>query len=161
MTGTDNCRKNSFKTPATTCTVYSSKLTWSIPESARDNAGKKKNTINRRWWKQGWDQVCLDTVLFPCSLRKQPTFRDAATGFPAKWVQKFHNDDVSLPRFWLVVLRDKFASTNQKHCPDQGSDTSSVWNFCTPFSFSRRNQWWLFSRGILRVAVRFTVVFVT
>lgn len=44
MTGTDNCRKNSFKTPATTCTVYSSKLTWSIPESARDNAGKKKKT---------------------------------------------------------------------------------------------------------------------
>ena len=45
----------------------------------------KKTTINRRWWKQGWDQVCLDTVLFPCSLRKQPTFRDATTGFPAKW----------------------------------------------------------------------------
>ena len=45
MTGTDNCRKNSFKTPATTCTVYSSKLTWSIPESARDNAGQKKRQL--------------------------------------------------------------------------------------------------------------------
>ena len=27
-------------------------------------------------------------------------------------MQKFHPDDVSLPRFWLVVLRDKFASNN-------------------------------------------------
>ena len=25
-------------------------------------------------------------------------------------------------------------STNQEHYPDQGSDTSSVWNFCTRFS---------------------------
>ena len=28
----------------------------------------------------------------------------------------------------------KFASTNQKHCPDLGSDASSVWNFCARFS---------------------------
>ena len=110
MTGTDNCRKNSFKTPATTCTVYSSKLTRSIPESARDNAGKKKNTINRRWWKQGWDQVCLDTLLFPCSLRKQPTFRDAATGFPAKWRlrNEYRNSIMMTYRYpdsdWLCCL---------------------------------------------------------
>ena len=35
--------------------------------------------------------------------------------------QKFHTNDVSLPRFgWcfrLVVLLEKFASTNQKHTP--------------------------------------------
>ena len=30
----------------------------------------------------------------------------------------------------LVVPHGKFASTNQKHCTDLGSDTSSVWNFC-------------------------------
>ena len=28
----------------------------------------------------------------------------------------------------------KFASTNQKHYPDPGSDASSVWNFCARFS---------------------------
>ena len=32
--------------------------------------------------------------------------------------------------FWLVVPRGKSASTNQKHYPDLGSHTSSVWNFC-------------------------------
>ena len=32
------------------------------------------------------------------------------------------------------MLRGKFASTNQKHYPDLGSDTSSVWNFCRRFS---------------------------
>ena len=32
------------------------------------------------------------------------------------------------------MLRGKFASTNQKHYPDLGSDTSSVWNFCSRFS---------------------------
>ena len=35
-------------------------------------------------------------------------------------LQKFHTDDVSLPRsglcFWLVVPRGKGASTNQNHC---------------------------------------------
>ena len=43
--------------------------------------------------------------------------------------------------FWL---EENFASTNQKHYPDLGSDASSVWNFCTRFSdfISRGNQWW-------------------
>ena len=64
-----------------------------------------------------------------------------------KRAQKFHTDDVSLPKsgwcFWLVVPRGKFASTNQKHYPDLGSDASSVWNFCACFSdvISRGNQW--------------------
>ena len=34
----------------------------------------------------------------------------------------------------LVVQRGKFVSTSQKHYPDLGSDTSSVWNFCARFS---------------------------
>ena len=65
-----------------------------------------------------------------------------------KRAQKFHTNDASLPRsgkfFWLVVPRRKFASTNQKHYSDRGSDTSSVWNFCTLSSdvISRGNQWW-------------------
>ena len=35
--------------------------------------------------------------------------------------------------------RGKFATTNQKHYPDLGSDTSSVWSFCV---ISRENQQW-------------------
>ena len=37
-----------------------------------------------------------------------------------------------------------FASANQTHYPDLGSDTSSVWNFCShlPDVISRENQWW-------------------
>ena len=32
--------------------------------------------------------------------------------------------------FWLLVPWGKFASTNQKHYPNLGSGTSSVWNSC-------------------------------
>ena len=41
-----------------------------------------------------------------------------------------HYPDLGSASDWL-----KFASTNQKHkqYPDLGSDTSSVWNFCTRF----------------------------
>ena len=73
------------------------------------------------------------------SLRKQPTFLDATTGFPTnwrsdEWAQEFHTDDVILPRsVWclcFVMARGKLASANQKHHLDQGGDTSSaVWNF--------------------------------
>ena len=32
------------------------------------------------------------------------------------------------------MLQGKFASANQKHYPDLGSDISSVWNFCACFA---------------------------
>ena len=40
------------------------------------------------------------------SLRKQPTFGEATTGFPAKWrAQKFHTDDASsATQIWVVLL---------------------------------------------------------
>ena len=42
------------------------------------------------------------------------------------------------------MLRVKFASTNQKHYPDMGSEASSVWDFCARFGdvISRGNRWW-------------------
>ena len=76
-------------------------------------------------------------------LRKRTTFFAATNGFPRemtseKQVQKFHTDYASLPRsgyyFWLVMPHVKFASTNQKHYPDLGSDALSVWNFLAHFS---------------------------
>ena len=48
-----------------------------------------------------------------------------------KRAQKFHTDDVSLPRFASDVF---FFSTNQKHYLDLGGDGSSVWNFCARFN---------------------------
>ena len=33
-----------------------------------------------------------------------------------------------------LLIGGKFASSNQEHYLDLGSDTSSVWNFCTHFS---------------------------
>ena len=72
-------------------------------------------------------------------LRKQSTFRDAASSFPAKWrprnaeLQKFHTSQI-WECFWLFEANFPRGSTNQKHYPDLGNDTSSVWNFCSPSS---------------------------
>ena len=59
------------------------------------------------------------------SLRTQPTFGDASTGFPAKW--RLRNE-----------RRNSMLMT-----PYLGSDASSVWNFCARFSdvIWRGNQW--------------------
>ena len=89
------------------------------------------------------------------SLRKQPTFCDATTGFPAKWClrnkprksilmtcqYRHHYSDLGNASGSLKIL---LASTNQKQYPDQGSDVSSVWYFFAHFSdfISCGNQWW-------------------
>ena len=65
------------------------------------------------------------------SLRKQPTFRDDTTSFPVKWRPR---NDTTCQIGVVLRIGWKFASTNQKHYPDLGSDASSVWNFCTRFS---------------------------
>ena len=53
-----------------------------------------------------------------------------------KRARKFSSDDVSLLRsgycFWLLLTWLSKFSANQKHYPDLGSDSSSVWNFCSP-----------------------------
>ena len=56
-----------------------------------------------------------------------------------------HHPELGSASDWSYRLGfGKFASTNQKHYPDLGSDASSVWNFCARFSdvISRGNQWW-------------------
>ena len=54
------------------------------------------------------------------------------------------------PDLVSAVIDWKIASTNQKHYPDLGSDTSSVWNFCARSSdvISWGNQWWVASRNV-------------
>ena len=44
----------------------------------------------------------------------------------------------------MLLIGWNFDSTDQKHYPDLGSSTTSVWNFCARFSdvISRGNFWW-------------------
>ena len=50
------------------------------------------------------------------SLREQPTFRDATTGFPAKLrLRNELRNSVLMTRHYLDLFGWKFASTNQKH----------------------------------------------
>ena len=73
------------------------------------------------------------------SLRKTADISRRQNWFPhamkmsEERTEKFQTGDLSLSRsglcFWLVLLRRKFALTNQKHYSYLGSDTSSVWNF--------------------------------
>ena len=77
-------------------------------------------------------------------LRKQPaTFRDAINGFPRNDVWE---TSAEVPYWWRITtqIRVPRGTTNQKHHPDLGSDTSSVCNFCAWFSdvISRGNHWW-------------------
>ena len=87
------------------------------------------------------------------SLRKLLTFRGTTSSFPAKWLLRNKTGEIPYwwcvttqiwPVFLLAVPREKFPSTNQKHYPDLGNETSSVWNFCARSSnvVSRGNQWW-------------------
>ena len=93
-------------------------------------------------------------------LRKRTTLPNATNGFPAKWrLRNKCRNSILMTRhyldlrnyLWLVMPRVKFASTNQKHYPDLGSDVLSVWNFLAHFSdvSSRGNHWWcrLFSQA--------------
>ena len=61
----------------------------------------------------------FDAVNNKDSLRKQPTFGEATTGFHAKW-----------------RLRNKRRNSILMTChyPDLGSDALSVWNFLARFS---------------------------
>ena len=77
-----------------------------------------------------------------------------------KRAQKFHSDDLSRHTsgwcFWLVEANFPRRTTNQKHSPDLGSDTLSVWNFCLRSSdvIWRENQW---RRGMSAVFSGFLV----
>ena len=85
------------------------------------------------------------------SLRKQPTFHDAITPRDItfeEWLQKFHTDDASLPRYgyclWLVEnLLGLIRSTTQIWVAMETCyQSSSVWNFCARSSnvISRGNR---------------------
>ena len=76
------------------------------------------------------------------SLTKQSTLCDVTPGFSEnliKWrLRKERRNSILMTRhcrdLGSVLIGWKFASTNQKHYPDLGSDLSLVWNFCARFS---------------------------
>ena len=80
------------------------------------------------------------------------TFLDASSGFPAKWRPRndFRNSmlltcyypDLGCASDWLAAR--EICLNQSEHYPHRGSDTSSVWNFCSRFSdvISRWNQFW-------------------
>ena len=127
------------------------------------NHCREKNTLRNELH---WDtESIVEQYSLPCdkcvtlgqykltSLRKLLTFRGTTDGFPAKWLLR--NKPGEIPYWWCVTTQiwpvfsigrsaREIASTNQKHYPDLGSETSSVWNFCARSSnvVSRGNQWW-------------------
>ena len=102
--------------------------------------------------RSNWKKKILSIKDFPSLLacqKKTPIFRDAITKITSEdRLQKCYADDVlSATQIWVMLLisraERKFASTNQTHYPDLGSDTSSVWNFFSRYSvvISRENHW--------------------
>ena len=86
------------------------------------------------------------------SLRKQSTFVNPPLVSPPNGVR---GTSAEIPYWWRVTsqIEECFrlveanflrGATNQKHFPDLGSDTSSVWNFCSRFSdvILREHRWW-------------------
>ena len=94
-----------------------------------------------------WSTI-VSVTYHACSLRKQPTFGNATTGFPTKWrlrsehrnsiLTTHHYPDLGSACDWLNQISHR---TNQKYYPDLGSDLSSVLNFCIHLSDSDTVRW--------------------
>ena len=70
-------------------------------------------------------------------LRKQPTFCDNSTGFPAKWRLRNKRRNSILKTWvvlWLANANIPRGIASQKHFPDLGGNASSQWNFYARFS---------------------------
>ena len=126
--------------------VHLNHITWS-------NTAQFPMTAKKRW-----------KYFSDCSnLRKQPTFRDVATDFPAKWrlrnecrnstLMTCHYPVLESTSDWLLsVPREKFASTIQKHYKNLGTVTGHQYGICALVfgrSFPRAtiagNKWKQFS----------------
>ena len=107
--------------------VHLNHITWS-------NTAQFPMTAKKRW-----------KYFSDCSnLRKQPTFRDVATDFPAKWrlrnecrnstLMTCHYPVLESTSDWLLsVPREKFASTIQKHYKNLGTVTGHSMEFVLLF----------------------------
>ena len=97
-------------------------------------------------------EICPDHII-PVA-QKQPTFCDATVPLVSPrndFLRNERRNSILMTRHYpyLGSASDwscgKCASANQKRYPDLGRVTSSVWNFCTPFSdvFTRNVSFFL------------------
>ena len=87
------------------------------------------------------------TIPLNDSLRKQPTFGDATTGFPAKRrLRNSRRNSILMTRHYpdLGSASDWSCRVGNLFQPITSTTQIWVWNFCARFSdvISRGNQWW-------------------
>ena len=107
-------------------------------------------TMNQVRKRKVWTWLCLEVkntklklTKLLITLKKQQKFCDARLPVVYPWnkvLMTCHYQDLSSASDWLNCR----GTTNQKHYADLGSDTSSVWNFCSRSShfIFTGNQWW-------------------
>ena len=67
-------------------------------------------------------------ILIWCSLRKQPTFRDASTGFPAKWrLRNERRDSILITRYYPDVGSVSDWSWRVRNLPQPIRSTTQIW----------------------------------
>ena len=67
-------------------------------------------------------------ILIWCSLRKQPTFRDASTGFPAKWrLRNERRDSILITRYYPDLGSVSDWSWRERNLPQPIRSTTQIW----------------------------------
>ena len=67
-------------------------------------------------------------ILIWCSLRKQPTFRDASTGFPAKWrLRNERRDSILITRYYPDLGSVSDWSWRVRNLPQPIRSTTQTW----------------------------------
>ena len=67
-------------------------------------------------------------ILIWCSLRKQPTFRDASTGFPAKWrLRNERRDSILITRYYPDLGSVSDWSWRERNLPQPMRSTTQIW----------------------------------
>ena len=72
-------------------------------------------------------------ILIWCSLRKQPTFRDASTGFPAKWrLRNERRDSILITRYYPDLGSVSDWSWRERNLPQPMRSTTQIWVVMRP-----------------------------
>ena len=67
-------------------------------------------------------------ILIWCSLRKQPTFRDASTGFPAKWrLRNERGDSILITRYFPDLGSVSDWSWRERNLRQPMRSTTQIW----------------------------------
>ena len=129
---TDNCWRTALNDHFITSNCHGKENTWiKYFYLCTIKPEKTANILQRQHW-------------FRCKKKSE----EGVQKFWRRRVFCLSSDDESLPRpgqsLWLDEANFPCCTTNQKHYPDLGSNTPSVWKFCarSPAVISQGNQWW-------------------